>query len=457
MSAKKRTAFELLGEPPSEPQMRFFTSTARRIAYGGARGGGKSWAMRRKFILLALRYAGLKLLLLRRTFPELEENHIKPMQAELSGIATYVASKREFTFPNGSRIKLGYCDKEADVYQYQGQEFDVIGMEEATLFTESQMQFLTTCNRTVRTDFTPRMYFTCNPGGVGHHWVKRLFIDREYNPTEHPEDYEFIPARVYDNKVLMERDPQYVQSLESLAPHLRRAFLDGDWDAVEGQYFEEFDRAKHVVQPYDIPASWRRFRAMDWGYNDPCATLWFAVSPTGQIVVYDELYVRKMLSSQVAQLIRSKTGVDKVQYTVASPDAWQQRGLKGVEGESIAEVFAKGGVPLIAADNNRVLGWQRCHEFLAPMDDGQPGLVIFSNCKNLIRTLPILTASNVNPEDVSDACEDHAPEALRYGLMSRPMPKRLGDINSGKARRAALDPLRQTKRRKTQATNWFGV
>ena len=453
MSAKKKHTFVLAGEPPSEPQMRFFQSTARRIAYGGARGGGKSWAMRRKFILLAIRYPGLKLLLLRRTFAELEENHIKPMQAELSGIASYSATKREFTFPNGSRIKLGYCDKEADVYQYQGQEYDVIGLEEATLFTESQMQFLTTCNRTVRTDFTPRMYFTCNPGGVGHHWVKRLFIDREYKPTEHPEDYEFIPARVYDNKVLMERDPQYIQSLESLAPHLRRAFLDGDWDAVEGQYF---DRAKHVVMPYEIPGSWRRFRAMDWGYNDPCCVLWFAVSPTGQIVVYDEIYVRKTLSSQVAQMIRSRTGDDHVQYTVASPDAWQLRGLKGVEGECIAEVFAKHGVPLIPADNNRVLGWQRTHEFLAPMDDGRPGLVIFSNCKNLIRTLPTLTASNTNPEDVADGIEDHAPEALRYGLMSRPTPRRLGNILSGKARKASIDPLKQTKRRR-QNTNWFGV
>ena len=159
--------------------MEFFKARGRHIAYGGARGGGKSWAMRTKFILLAQRYAGLRLLLLRRTLPELRENHVVPLLQVLSGIAQYNATERVFTFSNTSRIKLGYCAAENDIYQYQGQEYDVIGLEEATHFTESQMIFLTTCNRTTRTDFIPRMYYTCNPGGVGHAWVKRLFIDRQ--------------------------------------------------------------------------------------------------------------------------------------------------------------------------------------------------------------------------------------------------------------------------------------
>ena len=188
---------------PNPKQELFFLASARHIAYGGARGGGKSWGMRRKFVLLAFRYAGLNLLLLRRTLPELNENHVLPLQKELYGAVTYQATQRAFLFPNGSRIKLGYCDQEKDVYQYQGQEYDVIGMEEATHFTESQMTFLTTCNRSVRTDFSPRMYYTCNPGGVGHEWVKRLFIDRRYGPGERPEDYAFIPAQVYDNPVLL--------------------------------------------------------------------------------------------------------------------------------------------------------------------------------------------------------------------------------------------------------------
>lgn len=405
---------------PNPKQEAFFLAEAKHIAYGGARGGGKSWAMRRKFVLLAFRYEGLRLLLLRRTLPELYENHVLPLEAELHGAVNYVSSQRAFVFPNGSRIKLGYCDREADVFQYQGQEYDVIGLEEATHFTESQMQFLTTCNRSVRSDFSPRMYYTCNPGGVGHAWVKRLFIDRSYRNSEKPEDYVFIPAKVTDNPILLANNPQYLKTLENLPENLRKAYLDGNWDVLEGQYFQEFDRSAHVIQPAGLPKEWKRFRAMDWGYNDPCCVLWFAVAPEGKLFVYRELYLRKTLSSEIAKRVLSLSEGERIAYTVASPDAWQQRGLKGAEGTCIAEVFAKNGVPLIAADNARVPGWQRVREYLARGDDGTPNLRIFETCKNLIRTLPALTYDAHDPEDVSDNCEDHAPEALRYGLMSRP-------------------------------------
>ena len=415
----------LLQGTPNPKQAAFFLSSARHTAYGGARGGGKSWAMRRKFVLLAFRYEGLQLLLLRRTLPELTENHVRPLLQELNGVARYNQSQRCFLFPNGSRIKLGYCDLEKDVYQYQGQEYDVIGLEEATHFTESQMQFLTTCNRSVRRDFSPRMYYTCNPGGVGHGWVKRLFLDRQYREGETPADYRFIPARLTDNPVLMERDPGYRKSLLSLPEHLRRAYLEGDWDVLQGQYFPEFRRDIHVEPPRASPAHWRRFRAMDWGYNDPCCVLWFAVDPEGQVLVYRELYVRRTLSSDIARQVAALSQGERIAYTAASPDAWQQRGLGGAQGESIAEVFARGGVPLLPADNRRITGWQRVREVLRTGEDGRPGLVIFETCSNLIRTLPLLTYDTHNCEDVSDACEDHAPEALRYGLMSRPIPARI--------------------------------
>lgn len=413
----------LLKGYPNPRQKEFFCSRARHTAYGGARGGGKSWAMRRKFVLLALRYSNLQLLLLRRTLPELNENHARPLQTELSGFVNYNQTHREFTFPNGSRIKLGYCDNEKDVYQYQGQEYDVIGLEEATHFTESQMQFITTCNRSVRSDFSPRMYYTCNPGGVGHAWVKRLFIDRRYRLSEQAEDYVFIPARVTDNPVLM-KTPSYLKTLENLPEPLKRAHLNGDWDVLAGQYFGEFSRERHVLEPFTVPKSWRKFRAMDWGYNDPCCVLWFAVSPGGRVYVYREYYEREVLSSETAKRIRSITGEEKIAYTAASPDAWQCRGMSAsgeLPGMSIAEVFAHGGVPLLRADNTRVPGWQRVREYLADGDDGQPRLGIFRSCQNLIRTLPMLTFDENFVEDVSGSCEDHAPEALRYGLMSRPV------------------------------------
>ena len=263
---------------------------------------------------------------------------------------------------------------------------------------------------------------------MGHGWVKRLFIDRQFQGGERPEDYAFIPARVWDNEVLLAADPDYVNQLMALPEDLRRAHLDGDWDVHAGQYFREFSRAKHVAEPFELPAWWRRFRSMDWGYNDPCCVLWHAVDGDGRVYTYRELYVRRMQASEAARRIRELTGKEHIAYTVASPDMWQKRGaiLKsegGFEGESIAELFAREGVPLTPADNARVAGWQRVREYLAPAADGRPLWQAFPCCENLLRTLPLLLFDAHNREDAADG-EDHAPEALRYGLMSRPRGSR---------------------------------
>ena len=426
---------------PSERQREFFLSRARHTAYGGARGGGKSWAMRRKFILLALRYPGLNLLLLRRTLPELRENHLIPMQRELYGFAVYNSAERVFRFPNGSRIKLGYCDTMQAVYQYQGQEYAVIGLEEATHFTEEQMRFLTTCNRTTRKDFSPRMYYTCNPGNVGHAWVKRLFIDRLYAENENPNDYLFIPARIYDNKVLLDADPNYIRQLEALPEELMRAHLDGDWDVHAGQYFREFSRDRHVIEPFEIPSWWRRFRSMDWGYNDPCCVLWHAVDGENRVYTYRELYVRETRAGEVASMVLELSRGESISYTVASPDMWQKRGAVlsgagGFEGETLAELFTSSGRSLTPADNSRVPGWNRVRDYLAVAPDGRPNWLCFSDCRNLIRQLPALQFDQHNREDAADG-DDHAPEALRYALMSRPHAGKQPIIRKAKA----YDPL----------------
>ncbi|MBN2997558.1 phage terminase large subunit [Ruthenibacterium lactatiformans] len=251
---------------PNPRQIEFFKARARFIAYGGARGGGKSWAVRKKAAGLALSYPGAGILIVRRTFPELRENHILPMTADLAGIARYRDADKSFTFPGGSRIVFGYCSSESDVLQYQGQEYDVIFMDEATQFTEFQFTTLTACLRGAN-DFPKRFYLTCNPGGVGHAWVKRLFIDRRYKKAEHPEDYVFIAANVYDNHALMAHDPDYVRMLENLPEEQRRAWLLGQWDIFEGQYFAEFDRNVHVCRPYGIPAHWRRYVTLDYGMD----------------------------------------------------------------------------------------------------------------------------------------------------------------------------------------------
>ena len=436
---------------PNPRQREFFETTARHTCYGGARGGGKSWAMRRKMVLLMLNYDGLRGLILRRTLPELKENIINPLRIELNGFADYNETEKVFRFPNGSRLKFGYCDSESDVYQYQGQEYEVIALEEATHFTEGQMQFLTTCNRSTRTDFSPRMFYTCNPGGVGHDWVKRLFIDKEFRKGEKPENYAFIPARVYDNHALMAANPEYVETLEALPDDLRRAHLDGDWDVIEGQYFKEWRRERHVCEPFTIPAHWRRFRAMDWGYNDPCCVLWFAVSPDKRIYVYDEYYRTQRNVNEVAASIKQQTGAQKISYTVGSPDMWQKRGMqnvtrKGFLGESIAESLGMSGVPVQPADNSRIVGWQRVREFLANAPDGKPWLQVFPNCANLIKYMPQLQYDEHNREDAADG-NDHAPEALRYGLMSRPSPVLAAKENKRKVVDLS-DPFTELPRRR---------
>lgn len=412
----------VLGKDPNPKQKEFFKATARHIAYGGARGGGKSWAMRTKFILLAARYPGIQILLLRRTLSELKENHVIPLQKVLHGVARYVDSQRAFIFPNGSRIKLGYCDAEKDVYQYQGQEYDVIGLEEATHFSESQMQFITTCNRSTREDFSPRMYYTCNPGGVGHAWVKRLFIDRQYRGKERAENYEFISARVYDNYVLMEAMPEYVETLENLAPDLRRAHLEGDWDVFAGQYFNQFRREIHVVEPFDIPAWWTRYRAIDYGL-DCAACVWAAFDNVGNAYIYREYAESNRVISDAARDIVSMTPEDEIiEDTFGPQDMW---GRSRESGMSQAEIFYDNGLGLTRVNQRRENGWLNLQEWLKPVNDGsgtKARLRIFSTCSTLISQLPQLQHDDKHPNDVAKEPHDitHLPDALRYLMDGMP-------------------------------------
>lgn len=407
---------------PNEKQRLFFESTARYTAYGGARGGGKSWAMRTKMVLLAINYPGINILLLRRTLGELRENHILPLQKLLTGIAEYRESQKEFRFSNGSRIKLGYCDAESDVLQYQGQSYEVIGLEEATHFTFFQFQCLTECNRcsgNMQTSFAPRMFLTANPGGVGHDWFKRLFVERKYRGNEKAENYAFIRSLVFDNTFLMKNNPEYVETLLALPEKRRAAMLYGDWDSFEGAFFPEFCQDVHVCRPFDIPSHWQRFRALDYGL-DMTACLWLAVSPEGRVYAYRELYEPGLLLSEAAQKIRFATPVgESIRYTVASPDLWNRRQESGKSG---AEVMNGAGLTgLKKADNERINGWRVVREYLKDDTNGKSSLCIFDCCSNLIRCLPLLRFDENVKEDAADSPHEitHAPEALRYALMSR--------------------------------------
>lgn len=415
---RKGGTLRLVGKPSPKQQL-FFDSTARYTAYGGSRGGGKSWALRRKLILMAFRYAGLKTLLVRRTLPELRENHIFPLLAELGKAVSYSESSHCFTFPNGSRLVLGYCDKERDVLRYQGQEYDVIALDEATQLTEFQFATFKACLRGAN-DLPKRMYLTCNPGGVGHAWVKRLFLDRQFHSGENAADYTFIPAGVYDNEVLMKRDPGYVRQLETLPDGLRRAWLDGSWDVFEGQYFPEFSRRIHVCEPFELPSDWTFFGAMDYGF-DMLAMLWLALSPDRTLYVYREFGRSGLTLTAAAQAVAAHSGSEVTDYIAASPDLWNRRQDSGLSGVAIMSACAD--LPtLIKADNRRIIGWRNLREFLATDNGKKPRLQIFSTCTELIRCLPALLHDKHSPEDASSQPHalTHFPEALRYGVMSIP-------------------------------------
>jgi len=413
-------------EPPNPKQIEFFKAKSRFVAYGGARGGGKSWAIRKKILLLGIHYPGINMLLLRRTYMELRENHIRQLQLELSGIAVYKEMDKSFTFANGSRLKCGYCDSESDVNQYQGQEYDIIFIDEATQFTEYQFNTLTACMRGANS-FPKRMYLTCNPGGVGHAWVKRLFVERLYKERENAEDYTFIQAKVFDNKILMENDKGYVNMLENLPDKLREAWLNGNWDVFEGQYFSMFNRETHVLKPYMITKENRRYVAMDYG-RDMFACYFIAVDEQNNGIVYKEIYQSDLMVSDAAKLLKSYILPDEIIAAFyAPPDLWNKQSQSG---RSTAEIFHEHGINLTKVSNDRVQGWYDMAEWLKIVEDEQgyktARLRIFDNCKNLIRCLPQVQYDDKNPNDVAKEPHEltHSVDAIRYFCAGRPLAYR---------------------------------
>ncbi|MBQ9784528.1 MAG: phage terminase large subunit [Clostridia bacterium] len=402
---------------PNERQKCFFASRARYTAYGGARGGGKSWALRRKLVGLCLRYPGIRCLLIRRTYAEVKLNHLRPLLEEYGELLSYSEQNKCLAFPNGSTVTLGYCASDRDTLRYQGQEYDIIAIDEATQLSEHQFSIFKACLRGAR-EMPRRMYLTCNPGGIGHAWVKRLFVDRDFRGDENPDDYCFIPAQVYDNPVLMRADPDYVRQLESLPQKLRDAWLHGRWNVFEGQFFPEFQPEVHVVSPAVIPHALRHFVALDYGF-DMLAALLVGVDKSGNIFVLREVcrpdLTLREAGTAVAELCRDV----HVEYAVASPDLWNRRQDSGRSGFEIMQAVA-GMPPMCAADNRRVPGWRILREYLKPQN-GEAVLRISAECPVLIRSLPGLLCDALRPEDASDEPHalTHAPEALRYAVMSR--------------------------------------
>lgn len=412
-----------LGRPNSEPQREFFASRCKYTAYGGARGGGKTWASSRKAIGGALRWPGIKILMIRREYDDMRNSLIEPMLAILpQEIATYNGTLNIIYFVNGSTIKFGNMPGygAAVAGKYQGQEYDWIFMEEATQFTEQEFRGLGACLRGVN-KIPKRFYLTCNPGGVGHHWVKRLFVSREFRDGENPTDYCFIKATVEDNKDLMESSPDYVQALDLLPEDIRNAHRYGDWDALGGTYFSEFRPELHTCKPFRIPDEWPRYRAFDYGL-DMFACLWIAVDFSGRCYVYREYCESDLVVSDAARVMRACTPPEeRVSFTIAPPDMWNRQKDSG---KNMAELFMQNGIGLLKASNSRIQGWLALKELMKLRKDGKPGLIIFSDCKSLIEFLPALQHDTKNPSDCAKEPHEitHAPDALRYFAVMRTMP-----------------------------------
>ena len=425
---------EVIFEANEGPQTQFLAASEREVFYGGARGGGKSYAM----LVDPLRYCHKqkhRALLIRRTMPELRDliNHSQQLYSKAYPGAKWREQEKEWKFPSGARIEFGYAENLTDALRYQGQSYTWIGIDELPQYpTEDIYNFLRSSLRSVDPDIPVYMRATGNPGNVGSMWVKNMFVDPAVPNTKFDIDIKtpngvkqisrrFIPAKLEDNPYLMQTDDYYAM-LASLPEVQRKQFLEGNWEAFEDSSFPEFNKEVHVIKPFDIPRNWMRFRACDWGYSSPACCLWIAIDFDNNLFVYRELYTKKITADLFARKVLEAEQGEYIRYGVLDSSTWARRGDIG---PSIAETMILEGCrwrPSDRSPRSRVAGKLEIHKRLRPDEEtGYPSLFILDNCINLIRTLPMLPVDKNNPEDVNTHAEDHAYDALRYGCMSRPI------------------------------------
>ena len=460
---------EVLFKPNAGPQTYFLASSEREVLYGGAAGGGKSYAMLADPLryMVHPQFSGL---LLRHTTEELRELIWKSQELypKIYPGIKWSERKMQWEAPSGARLWMSYLDRDEDVLRYQGLAFSWIGFDELTQWhTPFPWNYMRSRLRTAASDLPIFMRATTNPGGPGHAWVKKMFIDpspagKAFDATDiessttlvYPKGHSkegqalfkrrFIPAMLADNPYLMQTG-DYETMLLSLPEHQRKQLLEGNWDIAEGAAFTEFNRQIHVVEPFHIPSNWTKFRACDYGYGSFSAVVWFAVSPSEQLVVYRELYVSKVLAKDLAHMVmRAEENDGPMRYGVLDSSCWHKRGDTG---PSLAEQMIAEGCrwrPSDRSAGSRVAGKNELHRRLQldPFTE-KPRLVITSNCVNTIAQLPVLPLDKRNPEDIDTKAEDHLYDAIRYGVMSRPRSS-LFDYNpltSGGSGMKMADPI----------------
>jgi len=428
------------------PQTMYLSSSEREVLYGGAAGGGKSYATLAD-PLRDLGQSDFSGLLVRHTTEELRELIQKSQELYPKAIPGIKWSERksQWTTPRGGKIWMSYLDRDSDLMRYQGQAFNYIAFDELTQWaTPTAWNYMRSRLRTASPTLGKYMRATTNPGGPGHAWVKKMFIDpatpgKSFWATDietgetlaYPKGHSkegiplfkrrFIPASLFDNPYLSDSG-DYEAMLLSLPEHQRKQLLEGNWDINEGAAFPEFNRSIHVVEPFDIPKGWARFRAADYGYGSYTGVLWFAVSPSEQLIVYRELYCSKVTATDLADIILQLESEDgSIRYGVLDSSLWHKRGDTG---PSLAEQMIHKGCrwrPSDRSKGSRIAGKNEIHRRLK-VDEftKEPELVFFSSCTNTIAQIPSIPLDKNNPEDVDTKSEDHLYDALRYGIMTRP-------------------------------------
>jgi phage terminase large subunit len=448
---------------PFDRQKQFHLSPAKYRLFGGAAGPGKTKALLWEAIFQASAYAGADTLLLRRTYPELESSLLAYFRRDVPRALykSYNDSKHLVTWTNGSTTRFGYCRNENDVYQYQGAEFLFIGIDELTHFTLKQWQFLTSRNRCPMSRSIPCMAGATNPGNIGHAWVKALWVDHKPPPGfDRPElydqrDYAFIRARMEDNPIYA-NDAEYRRTLEALPEHLRRAFLEGDWNVFAGQYFDVFDFGRHTARPEEMRLEpwWPRWISIDWGFQHPSAVYWHCAVPVPhrtvissearnlssahaqrdpsvaslprddnpcRIVTYREFVQNGLSPRMLAQGIAERSGREGISEIFLSPDAFAHRTAEASIAEQLGDVLVANGLPRPApADDDRIGGWQLMYQLLE-----SDAWVMTENCAKLIECLPLLVRDDRRVEDIRKMDGDDPADGARYGLVSA---SRFGDV-----------------------------
>ena len=421
---KKEVDDNVIFKPNTGPQTDFLAAPERDVLYGGAAGGGKSYAM----LIDPLRFAhkaAHRALILRRSMPELREliDKSRELYPKAFPGCKYKEVEKLWNFPSGAKVEFGFLERDADVYRYQGQAYSWIGFDEIThLPTEFGWNYLASRLRTTDPEITPYMRCTANPGGVGATWVKKRYVD-PYPPNESftGEDNltrKFIPARLDDNPYLAE-DGRYEEMLKALPPTQRKQLLEGNWDVNEGAAFTEFEQDVHVITPFEIPISWERTKGIDYGYASESSCVWGTIDPSdGTLIIYRELYQKGLTGVDLGDRITQMELSDPYSVQgVLDTAAWARTGTTG---PTVGESLIRAGHKLRRADKNRIQGKIQIHEYLKVQQSGRPRLQIFNTCPNLIRELQSIPLDRSNPEDVDTHAPDHAYDALRYLIMSRP-------------------------------------